>query len=251
MTDQQQFPDPNSPNWLTSRRLNHPETEALEEAYLIQHDIRGCIDAIQIWYCDYASIPDPDRKQNAIGGALFRDAIVQFISCFDNSNKKYRLDESELYGDDPAKMAGFKWMLDVRNAYAAHRHGAFRQCCILAFRDIEKDLSGLGPLVNFYRWPEPSGYAGMLHLMSIALQHIDAKVQRLHDKLFAVVKALTKEEFEAMPVAKGYVLPGGDEAMTRRDLQRARVSGKGPKRTSRTSKRRPSEGTKENDPSQN
>lgn len=237
--DQQQAPKPKTE--VSGRRLNHPEMDLIEEAYLIQNDLRGCIDTMQIWYHEYANLPNPDRKQIAIGGALFRDAIVQFIACFDKG-APYYLDEAELYGSDPAKMEGFKWMHNIRTAYAAHRYGAFRQCCVLAFRGFDVDFSGLGPIFNSYRWPQPDeGSQGMIHLMMMALEHIDAKIKTLHDKLFAVVQTLTKEEFENLPIGKAYMLPPEKERISRRDIQRAVVSGQAPTRSPRNSKRPPSD----------
>jgi hypothetical protein len=144
---------------MDPRTIDHPVTEALGEALLLQKDIQTSIDAINIWHDYYAEKPDRTSIDKIIELSLFRDAVVQFIGCFDKSNK-YRLDETEIYGADPNGLPYFQWMNNIRNAYAAHKHGAQRQALIGVMRDPVTGTEGVVGMALIYEGPPKAAHAG-------------------------------------------------------------------------------------------
>src|SRR5689334_22406386 len=88
------------------------------ENLILQQDIQNSLEAMRIWHEKYASATEPESR--IIAQSLFRDAIVQFVGCFDKTSH-YPLSVEAIYRHDPNGMASFQWFKDVRDAYAGHK----------------------------------------------------------------------------------------------------------------------------------
>lgn len=224
------------------RRLDHPATDAMGELLLLQYDIRCSIDAIGLWYHKYAGKTNPPREEEVIGNALFRDAVVQFIGCFDKKGlRAHSLDEKKIYGPHDGTLDYFHWLFEMRNAYAAHKYGAYRQCSVGVFIDPKTGTHGVSFHPQFWATPAKEGGPDLINFMFLTLQHVDATIDELQKVLLAEAKNLTEEQFKALPIAKNFILPPGQEAMSRADIRRAVIGGRSPSKKNRRSKDLPSE----------
>jgi hypothetical protein len=107
------------------RKLNTPLAHEVAEHVLLQEDMKSSLDAMRLWSEKYAERL-PGTEEGIIGKSLFRDAIIQFVGCFDKS-AKYPLSPDDVYGPTN-NLPLFEWFKNMRDAYAAHKFGAQRQC---------------------------------------------------------------------------------------------------------------------------
>jgi hypothetical protein len=106
-------------------KLTSPLALEYAERALQHHDINHAIEAIRIW-----SSPLPGLSEAAarvVRTSLFRDAIVQFVGCFDKSDKQYRLVREDVFPRTGSAEEYFQWLLALRDTFAAHRFGPLRQ----------------------------------------------------------------------------------------------------------------------------
>jgi hypothetical protein len=109
------------------KALNTPSAQEYAENILLLMDMRESLAAMECWERRFASSRDPEDQ--LIGLSLFRDAIVQFVGCFDKT-AKFPLNAEKIYGDHEGGLSSFQWFKDFRDAYAAHKFGAQRQCIV-------------------------------------------------------------------------------------------------------------------------
>jgi hypothetical protein len=65
----------------TVKALDTPLAKEYAENLLLRNDVRECLAAMECWERRFASKSDPEDR--LIGASLFRDAITQFVGCFD------------------------------------------------------------------------------------------------------------------------------------------------------------------------
>jgi hypothetical protein len=65
------------------RELNSPLARELAELELLLYDIESAFHQITLWRGQFAPRGSMPREEKALSLALFRDAIVQFVGCFD------------------------------------------------------------------------------------------------------------------------------------------------------------------------
>jgi hypothetical protein len=110
---------------LPIRELNSPLARELAEIELLSHDVETAFYEIELWRSNppRASMT---REERAVSISLFRDAIVQFIGCFDKT-AEFSLRKEDIY-KEPDELEFFQWLQDLRDAFAAHKFGPYRQC---------------------------------------------------------------------------------------------------------------------------
>jgi hypothetical protein len=207
----------------------HKRSAELAEYMLLLLDLQSSMAAIKIWHEKYAD--DPKSQENQIvSTSLFRDAIVQFVGCFDKS-AKFRLKPEEIYRDDDGALSYFQWLNDVRNAYAAHKFGALRQMVVGVFVDPQKGVVGTGHLGGIYAGPVKEAGPQMLAFMAIAKAHLEQKIQALSEELIKFAKTLSLEQLNALKTARVYGVDPHEVSKSRPAIRHLRAK----KRTTSTS----------------
>jgi hypothetical protein len=110
------------------KELKFAEAKELAELLLLQHDVQASIAAMEIWGAKYAE-KELSGEDTIIAAALFRDAIVQFMGCFDTS-AQFKLRQDVVYAGVDGGPEYFQWLKDIRDAYAAHKFGRLRQAVV-------------------------------------------------------------------------------------------------------------------------
>jgi predicted secreted protein len=203
------------------RELALPLAKELGELNLICMDMETAYHAIQYWRAQYSPInaADMDDLDRTIALALFRDAIVQFVGCFD------RTAEFSLKAEDAYKTEGqlkyFRWLRDLRDSYAAHKFGPYRQCAV----GVDVKTRRVRFLTQLYRGP--NGGDQLLHFMAKGALYAALRMKDLAERLNQVTASLTDDELNAMPIAKVHPVTESEVRMSRSAFERGRSS-KGP-----------------------
>jgi hypothetical protein len=162
----------------TLKALETPLAKEYAENLLLQSDMRESLAAMECWERRFAESSDPE--DNLIGASLFRDAVIQFVGCFDKT-AQFPLSAQDIYGRDPDGLPSFQWFKNTRDAYAAHKFGAQRQCVVgVVLKDGER---GIGHLFAKYRGQNKADGAVLRGFMQTAANHLDSRVQSLEKKL--------------------------------------------------------------------
>lgn len=202
------------------RQIDSPAAKELAETILIQTDIRFAISAIGIWQ-RMASEMKEGEDSTVICQALFRDAIVQFIGCFEEK-PKHTLVRDQVYSENNGGHEYFKWLQDMRDAYAAHKFGALRQSSAGVVVEDGKAISH-GFLQSIYLGPDVQGAPQLLHFMQIAADFVAVKIKTLEQRMLEEVRLMTAEQLEALPIIRMHGVDPVDVRKTRADLQRSKT----------------------------
>lgn len=198
------------------KELNSPLARELGELQLIAKDIETSYRAIDIWRAQYAPLKNMSRDQQTISLALMRDAIVQFVGCFDK-NSEYSLRKEAVYSTDD-QLAYFKWLRDLRDSYAAHSFGPYRQCV------VGINMSAPSRRIHFidqiYRGPHTGEQ--LLEFIAIAGTYSANRMLELIEKLLRSLDAVTDEELNALPVARTHSVDQTEVRMSRKAFLRNR-----------------------------
>jgi hypothetical protein len=133
--------------------------------------------------------------------SLFRDAIVQFIGCFDKSAKAH-LDAYQISDDNGRGLKFFEWMKDIRDSYAAHKFGPLRQC--ITGVQIDEKGNIVQPLYShqIYSGPARDSRKELLNIVYRAGIHTQSKVNSLVSQLEEYARGLDKKELLALKAAR-------------------------------------------------
>jgi hypothetical protein len=203
------------------REIDSPLAKELGEIQLITQDIETAFRAIDLWRKKYAPKTAMTPKERTVCLALFRDAVVQFVGCFDK-NSKYSLRKESVYTTDD-QIAYFDWLQDLRDSYAAHQFGPYRQCV------VGVNLSGPSRRIEYinqlYRGPNLGDQ--LQDFISIAGTYSAFRMKELTEKLLRSLDSVTDEELSALPIAKTHQVGLSEVRMSRAAFRRVQ-SGKGP-----------------------
>ncbi|MEZ2143650.1 hypothetical protein AAE026_15410 [Bradyrhizobium sp. DN5] len=67
----------------TLKALETPLAKEYAENLLLQNDMQRALATMECWQRRFASSSDPEER--LIAASLFRDAIIQFVGCFDKT----------------------------------------------------------------------------------------------------------------------------------------------------------------------
>jgi hypothetical protein len=191
------------------------------ENLILQQDMRTGLETMKLWHEKYASATGPEDK--IVSKSLFRDAIVQFVGCFDKTSR-YPLSAEAIYGHDPSGMSSFQWFKDVRDAYAGHKFGAWRQCVVGV---IERDgQRGVGHILATFRGQQKEDGDQLRGFMQTAAAYLDANVDRLHEAVKKSVEAMKPDEIASLRDATARTLKMPEARFTRADLNREKPAPK-------------------------
>lgn len=203
------------------KALDTALTKEYAENLILQQDMHTSLETMKLWHEKYASATDPEAR--IIGKSLFRDAIVQFVGCFDKT-AQYPLSAEAIYGHDPDGMSSFQWFKDVRDAYAGHKFGAWRQCVVGV---IERDgQRGVGHILAAFRGQQKEDGDQLRGFMQTAAAYLDANVERLRKAVMTSVESLKPNEIAALNEATARTLKMPEARFTRADLNREKPAPK-------------------------
>ena len=213
---------PDLPPTRPSKRLETASSTEFGEMTLMHQCLIASAKAFEIFFERVKNGPPDEAVEAAIATALFRDGIVQFMACF-NSNVAKRncfLIPSEAFGDIAGWESYYQKLYDLRNAYAAHNHGAQRQYDVFAVVDehgvIQAFSVAFAMLAGFSILERDQ----LMYFMDAALRHADARRIEAEDKVLAEVRALTPDEIAALPDAE-MIAPSDAQTKMTRDRYRA------------------------------
>lgn len=187
-----------SPITLLSKRIDTPEARELAELLMMESDLRHANRALKI-------AADMLPEENDLDGAairlsLVRDAIVQVCACFGPTEPfKLNLDEVPSVADQQWQDF-YRFILDKRDTFAAHRFGPDRQCEIMAFVG-----EGVGPRTSHIRssW---CGFADADHGNFISFVgrvglHVEGRIKTMTEIVNLQLAQMSSEELGALPEA--------------------------------------------------
>lgn len=188
---------------------------------LIKNDLTQSLASLTIWVESYSTEKKDDSRTRTINDSLFRDGITQFVNCFDSKNA-FPLVVETVFPNIEGIAPYFRWLRDLRNSYAAHRHGNSRQCSVGAIVDPSTGAYlGHTALYAAYRGPNQEGHAALLSLVAHALHYVEAQLVTLGQRFDAEASAIAPAVLLKLP--RSAVQPQGPEQMgkSRGDVMKA------------------------------
>jgi hypothetical protein len=196
----------------TLHRLDTPLAHELAEHLVLKHDMDRSLSTMRLWQAKYISRP-PDTEDGIIGRSLFRDAIIQFVGCF-GSNPKISLQPEQVYPSENGQKF-YAWFKNMRDAYAAHKFGAQRQCVVgVTIHPVHGPA--LGTLSAMYVGAKREDAPKIVSFMETGSAFLDAKVKELNDSLLLQVTAMSADQITSLPIAQVSTLADGESRLTRR-----------------------------------
>lgn len=203
-------------------KLDTPLAKELAEMLLVGQDLQFSIHAMEVWSKEFSdSEKFKSREEEVIRFSLFRDSVVQFVGCFDKSAPFY-LKWDEIYQEGDGGHTFFKWMKDVRDAYAAHRFGALRQAAVGATYDAQTDARGIGHFTFVYSGPKPEFAKQLLPFTMRAAKHIEARIRTGLLQIGKQVDAMSAKELLALEKIQFHGISAEEIRMTRAAVQKSR-----------------------------
>ena len=151
------------------RRLDTPEARKYAEWCLLVLDLERCVQVARLWK------EKDEAGDTEVAVSVFRDAVVTFISCFDNTNP-VSLDEQALYAQFEGGLEYFQWLAAIRDTWVAHRHGASRQTSAAVLVDENSgEFLGVGHMMMAYSRPVLEGAEDFIKFVWIAAAEAKAK----------------------------------------------------------------------------
>ena len=188
------------PQGVTIARDFTPLARELAEYQLLMKDLEAAHAALKLWFEKYASRKDLTPEQILIGQSLFRDSIVMFVGCFDKT-APLRLVASDIY-KTTNQMEYFQWLLNIRDAYAAHKFGALRQCAVGVFVDTAGNIIGPGHTNRIWAGPKVAAKDDVLSFIQLAGLHVATKILGLSRQLHESAKKMAPAELAALKAAE-------------------------------------------------
>lgn len=153
--------------------------------------------------------------------ALYRDALVQFVACFDGSAPLF-LAVPSVYPGDPNAQSFFESLKALRNNFAAHRHGAARQCVMGVVADASGPI-GVGKIAIHVVVPEIVELRHILAFVWKARRHVQERAEMLNVVVTQQGMAMSRENILLLPGAHGYNMRPEDMRLSRERLARQRA----------------------------
>lgn len=202
-----------------------PEALELAEYILIAGDLDASLIGIRAVRTSIGAIAS--KEALAICEAIFRDAIVQFVGCFDIP-KQPCLSSEAVFGANATTAESFRFMKDLRDTYAAHRFGPQRQCFII----VREREDGSGHEVGNYRvsfsMPHDDVLPEYERMVRIAQRAIQKKIAAASSIVEQQVRDLGAEGVAKLPPVRVKVPEHHELRMSRRSFRAGGSPRRGP-----------------------
>ncbi|MGE7417459.1 hypothetical protein [Methylobacterium tarhaniae] len=196
---------------LFPRRVEGKTATALEEIEVIVSEL---IYALNNMKCaiKFLSSPDNEDEANIVTNALYRDSIVRFISCFNGKNK---LSSEEFCASLDDASEYFQYILDLRNSWVAHAHGASQQAEAVVYIDDSGNIIGTGCILFKLCGKDKDEMAQFHAFISFALKYAANIKTELEQKFDAEIKNKTREQLLSMKNSSFRALEPEEVALSR------------------------------------
>jgi hypothetical protein len=190
------------------KEISTPLAKELAEFALLQNDLKASHDAFALWFTKYAGRHHQlTAEEVLISQSLFRDSLVMLTGCFDKT-APLSLSASDVYGSTKGGLAYFKWLQDIRDSYAAHKFGPFRQCVTGVMVTDAGVILGAGRTIRIYGGFVVEAKDDVLSFIRIAERYVQKRVGDLSRQLADSARAMSAAELAALKPAQTYeVLP--------------------------------------------
>ncbi|MFL6725015.1 MAG: hypothetical protein ACJ8FS_00695 [Sphingomicrobium sp.] len=190
------------------KRISTPEAHYLAELAIIQSDLKAAQACFQLYFDKYWD-QTMTGENLVISGALFRDGIILYCSCFSKPNpkkpaaKSAKLDPDEVYSVlDDGWQDAYQGFLDVRDTFIAHNFGPLRQHNVgIQCREEGGQLRAskiMGSYATFGGWNANEAPA-VLSFVGIALHHNNKRIEAAEKVVWEQALKLTPERLAALP----------------------------------------------------
>lgn len=180
------------------KEITTPLARELAEYTLLHKDLQAAHEAIALWFAKYMSRQaELTPEEVLIAQSLFRDSIVMFVGCFDNT-APCRLVASDIYQKPNKELEYFEWLKDIRDSYAAHKFGPLRQCVVGVMVDENGAIVGAGNSTRIYAGPVGETKDDLLSIVNIAGSHVEKKILELSNQMTTAALAMSPAELAAL-----------------------------------------------------
>jgi hypothetical protein len=145
-------------------------------------------------------------EYNDLSIALWIAVVTKFISCFQYSAAREKLDRSEVYGSDPKALADFKLVSALRDKHIVHDENSHYGAEAFAWLEQDGDVRLVGPMIYVTRI-DPTVVAAMRGLVERALGYLQNAIGDAGEALLAEVQAMPPEARAALPKSIHFPLP--------------------------------------------
>jgi hypothetical protein len=202
------------------RLLSTPQAKDLGELRLLADDLGHGVHALRILVEVYVE-REFTPAERVIRLSLYRDALVQFVACFDGSTPLF-LKVSEVYAGDPNAQSYFDSLKALRDTFAAYRHGPSRQCAVGVVASAQGPL-GTGYISVRFDVPELEELKHTHDFILKTRRHVLQRVTELDKHVTADAMAMTREQILALPGAHGYNVQTHEMRLSRERFARERA----------------------------
>ncbi len=154
---------------------------------------------------------EPDHlHEETIRRALFRDGVIQVMSCFNSNPDKrdrFLLPEEALAGVEDWQTT-YQWLHDVRDAYAAHNFGVQRFAqTVLLVEPQSSAIVAVGYQCTMMQGPRPNRQKAIKDLCEAALIHVVRRWQELETKVKEEARKLSPAEIQSLDPPHDFMAP--------------------------------------------
>jgi hypothetical protein len=144
--------------------------------------------------------------------ALWTAVLTKFMSCFQDSKARRKLDPRQVYGSNPKALKDFNLLMALRNKHIVHDENSHYQAAAFAWLepDGQVDVREVGPLICAAR-VDPTLVASMGNLVKGALEYTQIAISNAGVALLVEVQAMTPAERSALPKSVSFPLPTSDD----------------------------------------
>lgn len=212
-----------------AHELTFPEALELGEMRLIEEDLKSAILSLSTLHAQYPKTGGPPVDA-PFCTALYRNAVIQFVACFDH---KKGLKTEEVYAGVAGAPAYMKQLRAVRDTFIGHTFGPMRQFSVAAVPGTLRRPHELHHAVFIFSTPgDPADVEQMARFIEIARRVVVDKIEVAHKAVAAKLQTLTSAQVRALPFSV-MIAPSADELrMTRREFRAARGGSPPPARAS-------------------
>ena len=193
---------------MRARTINTHTAKEFAEWTLLTRDLEYALRRATLWRdLGYTEATGDDNID--ISSSLYRDAVITFVSCFDNKISPF-IDPTIVYAVTSGGVEYIRWLTDLRHTWIAHRSGPNRQCVAAIVIDDTGDFRGLGTLSHLYMGPTRDAGDDLIRMMEIALSYARKEVKDREFQLRQEIQKLENAERLRLPAANT-VIPGSHE----------------------------------------
>jgi hypothetical protein len=130
--------------------------------------------------------------------ALWIAVVTKFMSCFQKSEARPRLDPQKVYGSNSTAFQNFELLKALRNKHVVHDENSHYGATAFAWLEPNGDVREVGPMIAVARI-DPTLVTMMRNLVKAAQDYIHVAMEDAGKALLAAVQAMSPEERATLP----------------------------------------------------